>query len=222
MTNERIIINGEIIKDNSGEKKINKNIYTIIVPYGKQSKVILPDKTVVWLNAGSRLFCPSRFDQEERLVYIDGEAFFEVSKNKRLPFVLKMHHSQIKVLGTSFNVKSYQRIMKMRQFSLEGSISLNPMNSIINQNIILKPEERIVVNSYKNYTISSVDIKKMITWRKGILRVKEESLLTVVNQISKFYGVDIKYPNKEVFFNKKISGKLDLTRGCIATLEHYA
>ena len=219
LTNDKVVVNGDVINNTSTKRDLNENFNKLIVPYGKQSKVILSDGTVVWLNAGSRLFYPSKFGKKERSVYIDGEAFFEVTKNEHLPFVLKMHYSEIKVLGTSFNVKSYSEEKEDEAILVEGSISLRPTKSYLHKDIILKPEERIVVDSDKSYTISSVDLEKMISWRKGILRLKEESLQIVINQISKFYGVNIKCNNEELFTDKKITGKLDLSRGCYKTLE---
>ena len=205
-----IIANGALIKDTLAES--GKALNQLIVPYGKQAKIVLEDQTVVWLNAGSRLLFPSAFDKKERLVYLDGEAFFEVSKNKHKPFMVAMHNSRIRVLGTSFNVKSYADEKSDEAILVEGSISLSFAHSILADDIILKPEERIVVNSDQSFSVSSVDVQNSIAWREGILVFEKETLSSVFARISRFYGLDIECVQEDSGVNKKISGKLDLTK----------
>ena len=204
-------INGKLVQDTLNEPDGQLN--QLIVPFGKQSKITLPDKTIVWLNAGSRLLYPSMFDKERRVVYLEGEAFFEVSKNKHKPFILEMHHSQIKVLGTQFNVISYFDEPTDEATLVEGSINLSFNHSTSGKNVILKPEEHIVVNTDQSFSISHVDIRNAISWREGILAFHEESLSAVFKRLSRFYGLEIVCADEDANTNKEISGKLDLKKG---------
>lgn len=206
-----VIANGTVILDTLNN--LGKRLNQLIVPYGKQSKITLPDHTVVWVNAGSILLFPSKFAKNKRVVYLAGEAFFEVAKNKQKPFFLEMHRSLIEVLGTKFNVKSYSDEETDEAVLVEGSISLSFPRSLLSDDIVLKPEERIVVNSDKKFSVSHADVRNSMSWREGVLAFKEETLLSVFNQLSRFYGLEVECIDKDFSMDKRISGKLDLTKG---------
>lgn len=117
----------------------------IVAEKGVRKKIILPDGTAVWLNADSKLSYDSGMNESEvRQVMLVGEAFFDVAKNKRKPFVLQTDQMSIKVLGTSFNVKAYPDEEKSETTLIEGSIELS-VNSRPDEKIILKPSEKIAI-----------------------------------------------------------------------------
>lgn len=204
---DQITVNRELIKqvEKTGSPELNQ----LIVPFGKQSKVILADRTEVWLNAGSRLIYPSAFDENKRKVQLQGEAFFKVSKNKTRPFLVETIHSTIKVLGTSFNVKAYPDEKTEETVLAEGSVSVHLGKTIFGKEILLKPDQRIIAGGPDHsYSVSEVNVQNYTSWIEGLLTFKDEPLSLVLKRISRFYDLRIKWEDADE--NRKISGKLDL------------
>lgn len=113
---------------------------------GSKSKVQLPDGSVVWLNAGSKLTYDKDFGQEIREVNLTGEGFFDVAKNKEKPFIINTNSIRIKVLGTAFNVKAYPEDKHTETSLIRGSIEVT-IRSRPNDKIILSPSEKLVVEN---------------------------------------------------------------------------
>jgi len=207
MGSGQVKVNDELVSQSKGIKSTLMN--QLIVPFGRQSKIVLADRTEVWLNAGSRLVYPTIFEGGSRKVQLQGEAFFKVAKDKSMPFIVETSNSNIKVLGTSFNVKSYPDEKFEETVLIEGSVSLNLGKKIFGKDIMLMPEQRLVVASLDNtYTISKVDVHDYTSWIEGLFIFKDEPLTSVLMRISRFYNLEIKWINDAE--NRKISGKLDL------------
>ncbi|WP_423126631.1 FecR domain-containing protein [Gaoshiqia sp. Z1-71] len=204
---KQIKINNELVEK---EKETRHPVMNqLIVPFGKQAKIVLADRTEVWLNAGSRLVYPAAFDGNKREVQLQGEAFFQVSSDKSKPFIVETSNSSIKVLGTSFNVKAYPDETVEETVLVEGSVSLNLGKTLLGKNVLLKPDERVVVASSDNsYSVSKVNVTNYISWTEGVFVFNDEPLPSVLMRISRFYNVGIRW-TKDVE-NRKISGKLDL------------
>jgi len=203
----QIKVNNELIQ--KGEETSSPVLNQLIVPFGKQSKIILADHTEVWLNAGSRLVYPTVFGGSMRKVQLQGEAFFKVSKDKSNPFIVETNNSNIKVLGTSFNVKAYPDEKIEETVLVEGSVSLKQGKTIFGKDILLKPEQRVVVDGTDNsYTISNVNVRDYTSWIEGVFVFNDEPLPSVLMRISRFYNLEIKWMNDAE--TRKISGKLDL------------
>ena len=129
------------------------NTYSeIIVPYGSRTNVILPDGTKLWLNAGSKLKYNKIFNKGFREVFLEGEAYFEVEKNK-IPFIVHTSHFDIRVLGTTFNVKSYAEEENIETTLVEGSILVETSKNT--KPLELKPHQKLVYSKFDN--ISKVD-----------------------------------------------------------------
>lgn len=203
----RVKVNNELV--HKRDETVTPGLNQLIVPFGKQSKIILADHTEVWLNAGSRLIYPSVFKKGKRKVMLQGEAFFKVSKDKSNPFFVETTNSTIKVLGTSFNVKAYPDEKVEETVLVEGAVNLNLRKSIFGEEIQLKPEQRIVVSDTDHsYSISKVDVRNYTSWIDGLFVFNEEPLPSVLMRISRFYKLEIKWINEVE--NRKISGKIDL------------
>jgi ferric-dicitrate binding protein FerR (iron transport regulator) len=190
------------------DRKLPAEMNQIAVPWGKQSKVVLADRTEVWLNAGSCLVYPSAFDEHKRSVQLQGEAFFKVSKDKTKPFIVKTVHNTIKVQGTSFNVKAYPDDKTEETILAEGSVRIHN-GSIFGEEILLKPGQRVITGGPgQPFILSEVDVQNHTSWIDGLLSFKDEPLFIVLERVSRFYDVKIRCEDADV--NKKISGKLDL------------
>jgi ferric-dicitrate binding protein FerR (iron transport regulator) len=213
---ELIEVNGEVVAKhgNAGHSRPNQ----LIVPFGKQAKVVLADGTEVWLNAGSRLVYPSKFDTKKRKVQLQGEAFFKVSKDKTRPFLVETNRSSVKVLGTSFNLKAYPDETTEETVLVEGSVSINIGKTLFGKDILLKPDQRMIAGyPDRSYSVSEVEVQNYTSWTEGSLAFKEEPLSRVLSRIARFYNVRIRCEDADE--NRKITGKLDLKQDYLRVLK---
>ncbi|TKC05493.1 FecR family protein [Pedobacter polaris] len=165
---------------------------TIETPKGGQYQVILPDGTKVWLNAASSLKYPEIFAGNERKVELTGEAYFEVAKNKALPFRVMSKNQEIEVLGTHFNVNTYMDDKSIKTTLLEGSIKISNQKSVK----ILKPGEQAVIQNYGLAAINilaNVDTDDETAWKNGQFRFNNANLKTILNQLERWYDIKIDY-----------------------------
>lgn len=132
-------------KFGSGDQKnLVPSMNTISAPIGSKTKVALSDGSIIWLNSGSTLEYPSLFSEKNRTVKLTGEGYFEVSKNKKWPFIVKTSDIDIKVLGTKFNLKSYPNEGTIETMLIEGKVVISkPGEGKDNNNYVeLKPKEK--------------------------------------------------------------------------------
>lgn len=177
----------------NGQPKYN----TIATPRGGQYQVNLPDGTKVWLNAASALTFPQSFRKlKERHVVLNGEAYFEVAKNKHQPFkvMTKVRPDQegreqvIEVLGTHFNVNAYQDEESIVTTLLEGSIRLN-------NKLTLKPNQQSIF-AYDHFHVIPADTEEAVAWKNGYFMFANEDLRSIMRKISRWYNVEIVYQGK--------------------------
>jgi transmembrane sensor len=172
-------------------------------PNGQRSSIILPDGSKVWLNAGSKLKYYSNLNESKnREVFLEGEAFFEVAKNKNRPFLVHANAILIKVLGTSFNVKSYLEDNTVETTLVEGRVAINEEE----QNIVLKPNQKAVFSKSKgDIELFEVDPSNSICWKDGKLIFHDETLEQVAKKLERWYGVKMEVKSgKSCRFNLKI------------------
>ncbi len=132
----------------SKPKIVQTRYNEINVPYGSKSYIVLADSTKIWLNAGAKLRYPTAFEGKDREIYLAGEAFFDVRKDKHRPFFVKMDGIDLKVLGTKFNVKAYDDDPKIEATLLEGSIEVIGLKSDKNNlkgNLLMKPGQKLIL-----------------------------------------------------------------------------
>lgn len=206
------------IPENSNKEVI---LNQAIIPCGSRSMITLDDNTVVYLNAGSKLIYPSVFTGEKREVLLFGEAFFEVSKNKEKPFIVKTSSLTIEVLGTKFNVSSYREDDIVQTILVEGKVSVR-MNdaSLYKKSIILKPKQMLAYNKKtKDIKTNDVDVEYFILWKDGILKFENEDFSRVIKKIERFYNISIRFKDP-LQSGVKISGKLDLSENKYKVFEY--
>lgn len=177
----------------NGQPKYN----TIATPRGGQYQVNLPDGTKVWLNAASALTFPQSFCKlKERHVVLNGEAYFEVAKNKHQPFKVMTtvrpdqegREQVIEVLGTHFNVNAYQDEESIVTTLLEGSIRLN-------NKLTLKPNQQSIF-AYDHFHVIPADTEEAVAWKNGYFMFANEDLRSIMRKISRWYNVEIVYQGK--------------------------
>jgi len=179
----------KVLSDQTGQDQMFQN--SIATPKGGQYKVILPDGTNVWLNASSSITYPTVFTGNERMVTLTGEAYFEVVKNKQMPFRVKSAMQTIEVLGTHFNINAYDDEAVIGTTLLEGSVKVTSPSSATT----IAPGEQAVINRDGDGTIikRQVDIDQEVAWKNGIFSFNGEDIRSVMRQVSRWYNIDVVY-----------------------------
>ena len=181
---------GTILEYNNSSSKQTLVYNTIKVPYGKRFELKLSDGTNVHLNAGTTLKYPVQFvSDENRQVFLDGEAYFEVTKDPTHPFVVNADDMDIKVLGTKFNVTSYSKDQKTYTVLVEGSV-MAKNNLVTNEEVLLKTGNRVYFDD-KNLKTEPVEVKKYIAWISGELMFIDDSFQVISNKLERKYNVEI-------------------------------
>jgi ferric-dicitrate binding protein FerR (iron transport regulator) len=184
----------------------------VIVPFGKKSRILLSDGTKVWLNAGSRFAFPSGFTGKTREVFLEGEAYFEVTKSDR-SFFVNTPDLKVKVFGTRFNVSAYTSDKRVETILLEGkvSVSANTAFGLKNREIVLEPFQKASYSKETHETLimpePEADI--YISWTEGWLHFSKENISNVMKKLERYYNVKVVY-DQSFYEQELISGKLDL------------
>ncbi len=203
------------------------NVNEISTRFGSKSKVQLPDGSIVWLNAGSRLVYDKSFGIEKRVVEMSGEGFFDVTKDLSKPFIIKTKSFEIKVLGTVFNVKAYPEDETSEASLLEGQIEVS-IKSRPNDKIILSPKEKLVVENTITPTELNKSSKKQeplvvisklkyssidssvaeVQWKDNILVFDDERMEDVALKMGRWFDVEIEI-SEELLKQKRLTGKFE-------------
>jgi ferric-dicitrate binding protein FerR (iron transport regulator) len=175
----------------AGSKDILYN--TVITPRGGQYQVELSDGSQVWLNAASSLRFPTAFAGKERRVEITGEAYFEVAKNKNIPFIVSVNGAEVQVLGTHFNVMAYTEEDAVKTTLLEGSVLFSKGKV----NRLLKPGQQSELSKNDIVKVNSnVDVNEVVAWKNGKFHFENADLETIMRQLSRWYNIEIIYDKK--------------------------
>lgn len=185
----------------SSIKTISKEYATKL---GEHAKITLSDGTQIWLNAGSYLKYPVQFKGRTREVYLTGEAFFDVAKDKEHPFIIHTDKMDTKVLGTSFNVKAYPDHTTQEVSVLTGRV--NVKSTVTEENVFVTPGQKVVFKSKNNklQAFTDIPVNSISLWRKNIIVFEDAPLPEVIATINRNYNVVIQIDNKSLN-NLKIS-----------------
>lgn len=164
---------------------------TIETPKGGEYQLILPDGSKVWLNSASSLTFPASFTGlAVRKVELKGEAYFEITKNKISPFIVKSAKQEVKVLGTHFNINAYTDEQTTTTTLLEGSV--NVINLDKAENVILKPGQQSTLNNNR-INISETNIEEAIAWKNGLFIFNDENIKSIMKKIARWYNVEVTF-----------------------------
>jgi ferric-dicitrate binding protein FerR (iron transport regulator) len=170
------------------ERNFAAQYHTLQVPAGQRINLILADNTNVWLNANSIFRYPTAFAKKERTVYLEGEAYFEVSKNKEKPFIVKTNEGDINVTGTSFNVKARSEHHIFETSLFEGSVDIYDNHR---KKVSLKPNQRSVCENGQ-WVVSQITDYDQFLWRKGLIAFDNKSLGDILETLSAYFDVQIR------------------------------
>ena len=196
----------------SGELHYN----TLTTARGEQYQVRLPDSSIVWLNAASALKYPSSFASlKDRVVELSGEAYFQVAKDKKHPFIVYSRGQEVKVLGTHFNINSYAEEPNVLTTLLEGSIEVSsfPLAKNHKNKVILKPRQQLQSGLDRISVLNDVELENIVAWKQGYF-IFNEDLNSIMNKVARWYDVEIIYvnkPDKNLLFQGKISRSRNLS-----------
>jgi len=188
-----IKLDGKLSYDQT-KKNVKEVVYnTISTPKGGQYQLELPDGSLVWLNASSSIHFPTSFVENERRVNVTGEAYFEVAKNLSKPFIVGVNNSEVQVLGTHFNINSYNDEDDMKTTLLEGSVKFV---SGANTNILKPGQQSQLAKNGDIKVVSDVDVDKVVAWKNGLFDFENAGIETVMRQLSRWYDVEVEYNGK--------------------------
>jgi transmembrane sensor len=190
---------GTYIDKQSGKLVYNDNVEgngkmlfnTLSTPRGGEYQLVLPDGSKVWLNAVSSIKFPTRFQGKERVVFLHGEAYFEVAENKEMPFQVKLDNDlTVQVVGTHFNIMGYGDENEVRTTLTEGIVKVtNPVKTVF-----LSPSKQAIMKKGdQSLTVSNADVAKALAWKNGMIEFEGDDLPYIMRQLSRWYDVDVNF-----------------------------
>ena len=205
-------------------KPIQVNSYCeVSASPGSTSEIVLPDQTHVWLNAGSKIKYSTSFNQNDRMIYLEGEGYFKVAKNKRLPFIVDAYGFEVKAIGTEFNVKAYKDDETIETTMVDGKVTLQHSTENILDGIFLVPNQKATFfksketltievlkeldEEKKEYTYipenrlviaSRIDPKSIVSWKENQLIIEREKLSVLVEKLSRKYNFTFVFKSEDI------------------------
>ncbi|MDH7460707.1 FecR domain-containing protein [Chitinophagaceae bacterium 26-R-25] len=180
----------EIAFNNTSTQTITYN--TLSTPKGGKYKLMLPDGSMVWLNAASTLRFPTAFQGNTREVTLTGEAYFEIAQNAKQPFHVKVSDMDVQVLGTNFNVMGYDDESTVNTTLLQGSVKVSQGN----RSGILKPGQLSAVDRDGGLKVSEADIEETMAWKNDLFVFKSYDFKKIMRQVGRWYNVTVVYKSK--------------------------
>ena len=171
--------------------------YKLVTSKGEKSYLQLPDGTRVWLNSCTTLEYAENYGHSNRSIYLDGEAYFEVAKNKDLPFVVKPNGIDVKAIGTAFNVSAYMEDSQLTTTLFNGKVAVQP--TLTKQEVLLEPNQVAVYDKSRNkIEVVPYDKKLFAQWRGGFLSFKMMYLQDITKLLERNYNVVFRYENQGI------------------------
>jgi len=175
---------------------------TIETPKGGQYTLTLPDGSKIWLNAASRVKFPASFaGAAKRRVELSGEAYFQIAKDKKHPFIVATDKQEVEVLGTHFNVNAYEDEKAVKTTLLEGSVKvvvIGAEGSVAGglKSKILKPGQQSTLDD-KGIEVASVELDEAVAWKAGIFLFNEETLESIMKRLARWYDFEVEYKDAD-------------------------
>ncbi|NLR82379.1 FecR family protein [Chitinophaga eiseniae] len=215
-----IVQSGELkVNNDSGQldyegKAGNMEYHTLTTPRGGQYKLLLPDGTTAWLNAGSSIRFPTAFNGKYRQVKMTGEVYFDVKQQANNPFMVDINgKATVEVLGTAFNVNAYTDEPAIRTTLLQGSVRMTHHG----KSAILEPGQQAIASHDQLNVTSNTDTEMAVAWKDGLFRFDHTPLDEVLRQLARWYNVEVVYEKgvPDVPFSGEIKRDLDLKQALI-------
>lgn len=202
--------NGKLFYETRGHEVLYNTMST---PKGRQFRLTLPDGTEVWLNSASSIHYPTVFNGTERQVAITGEVYFEVAKNKKMPFRVNVNQKAlVEVLGTRFNVNGYENETSINTTLLEGTVRLFLSNNhsarrqAEGQSVLLKPGQMAQVRNNIEI-VNNANIERVMAWKNGLFNFNNMDFDEAMRQLERWYDIEVVY-EKGIPQNIELYGKI--------------
>lgn len=190
-------------------KEASIGVNTLYTPRGGQYQIILPDGSKVWLNAETSIKFPSKFIGAERRVELIGEAYFEIAKKINQPFKVVTNRIEVQVLGTAFSISDYKDETTQKTTLFDGAIKIKRGE----KTQLLKPGEQSILTANNQFQLKDgVDLEVELAWKNGLFLFKDASMEEVMNQVARWYNVEVIYEgkNSKKLFNGSVSRSANL------------
>lgn len=216
--NGEIVIENDTLLDKSSVDDEVKLTH-VVMPYGKQSQLQLPDGSIVYVNSGSKLSFPVQFSDNKREIFLVGEAYLKVKSDQQKPFIVQTPEIEVIVTGTEFNVSAYSDDDFTQTVLVEGEVSVRK-NGLLNKKVKIKPGEGVLFDRKSGeVTTELVNVEQFTSWISGYYRCENESIHGIVKKIERYYNCKISI---EQNIAASFSGKLDLKDNVEIVLETLA
>lgn len=189
-----LLLGSFYVYDNYRMARLSQTFQCVSVPAGNRTNIQLPDGTNVWLNANTSLRYPMAFSNTNREIQLDGEAYFEVAKDKK-PFIVKTDKYDVEVLGTVFNVEAYRSKPQFRTSLYEGKVKL--YNSRQPKAVFLSPGQTAELVG-KVLQVAPTKEVNSYRWKDGLIYIEDKSFDAIMTLFEKFYDVRIVINNQAV------------------------
>ena len=206
---------GRIVYNQSKTREPESEIFYNIIstPRGKQYQLTLQDGSKIWLNAASSIRFPAVFTGKERRVEITGEAYLEVVHNDAKPFIVSVNNMQVEVLGTHFNINSYNDDGYTKTTLLQGKVRTTSNGRMA----ILKPGQQAQISQSASEPIKvvdDVDLEEVMAWKNGIFRFNNSNIQSIMKQVERWYDVDVAYqvPTENLNFSGYVGKKENVSQ----------
>ena len=199
------------LSDYRMQKELSRNLITATALPGQIVSMGLPDGTSVQLNSGATMYYPAMFKGKEREVRLEGEAFFEVAHDSKKPFIVKTFASDIKVLGTKFNVNADRNAGEFSVTLAEGSVQVSSLADP-GRIIVMKPDEKVYMADGK-LMVKKTKVKDEIRWKDGIIDIDGLDFDELINKLEMAFGVDIVIDRETLPEFKYTGGRLRVSDG---------
>ncbi len=186
-------VKGQLVYEITNKKNTNQ-LNTLSTGRGETYQVRLPDGSSITLNSASSLtYATSLNGRGERIVELKGEAYFDVAKDPKHPFIVKTGGQEVKVLGTRFNISDYYTDSETKTTLLEGKVKVTSKNA--NNSEILNPGQQTVLSAQGLRVKNGVDLEEVVAWKKGYFKFNG-SLEQIMQKVARWYDIEVIYLNK--------------------------
>jgi transmembrane sensor len=192
---------GQLLYNNTGEKQVVQLINTVATPRGGSYPLTLSDGTKLWLNAASSISFPAAFTGKERRVAITGEVYFEVVPQSppspkgglgKVPFIVEVKDKGmvVEVLGTHFNINSYDDEAAVKTTLLEGAVKVSAAGKVS----MMKPGQQVQLSKNNEMkTLNDADTDVVMAWKNGFFGFRNSDIKTIMRQVSRWYDVEVEF-----------------------------
>ncbi len=210
-----IVLAGGHFYEERAADRLAMEMMKVEVPAGQRISLTLVDGTEVWLNSGTTLEYPAAFGKKERRVRLEGEANFEVAPEEGRPFIVSAHRCDVKVLGTNFNIISDSAKDRFRTSLLRGKVQVSLRDG--GKSVMLSPQQTVSFVD-GDLVVSKIENYDEFLWRDGIVSLRCDSFLELMDRLGNEFGVDI---NVEDGFDPavKVNGKVRVSDGIVHALD---